>query len=259
VFRTLIHFGPNWPEVLFYSKGGTEQLEAIKKPNLFKLPLSRLGGGRFVFTLAALLFGQKRNRHGSAGSGGHSELTEQHLVSVEVGSYGLPEGVLNDKTQLIGKVAQTDIAKGDYLFSQKVGDYLSNELLDRIVKNNQRLVTVSVPSVAAGLSSHLLAGDIVTVAVFMERASNGQDSSPQVILYPELKGLEVYSVENARTQDTAEMREQQKESQSGSSDPVPKTVTLIVTESQAEKLIEAEYTGKLHLIFEKRGVSVHEQ
>jgi pilus assembly protein CpaB len=188
-----------------------------------------------------------------------TELTEQHLVSVEVGSYGLPEGVLNDKTQLIGKVAQTDIAKGDYLFSQKVGDYLANELLDRIVKNNQRLVTVSVPSVAAGLSSHLLAGDIVTVAVFMEKASNGQDSSPQVILYPELKGLEVYSVENARTQDTAEMREQQKESQSGSSDPVPKTVTLIVTESQAEKLIEAEYTGKLHLIFEKRGVSVHEQ
>ncbi|WP_410510928.1 RcpC/CpaB family pilus assembly protein [Paenibacillus sp. BR2-3] len=55
-----------------------------------------------------------------------------------------------------------------------------------------------------------------------------------------------------RTQDTAEMREQQKESQSGSSDPVPKAVTLIVTEAQAEKLIQAEYTGKLHLIFEKR-------
>jgi pilus assembly protein CpaB len=35
-------------------------------------------------------------------------------------------------------------------------------------------------------------------------------------------------------------------------------VTLIVTEAQATKLIEAEYTGKLHLIFEKRGVS-HER
>lgn len=187
------------------------------------------------------------------------ELTEKQLASVEVGSYGLPEGVINDKAQLIGKVAQTDIAKGDYLFSQKVGDYLADALLDRIVKNNQRLVTISVPSVAAGLSSHLLAGDIVTVAVFLESTANGQDSSPQVILYPELKGLEVYSVENAKTQDTAEMREQQKESQSGSSDPVPKAVTLIVTEAQAEKLIQAEYTGKLHLIFEKRGVSVHEQ
>ncbi len=188
-----------------------------------------------------------------------TEFTEQHLVSVEVGSYGLPEGVLNDKAQLIGKVAQTDIAKGDYLFPQKLGGYLTNELLDRIVKNNQRLVTISVPSIAAGLSSHLQSGDSVTVAVFLEKAPGGQDSSPQVILYPELHSLEVYSVENARTQDTAAMREQQKNSQSGSSDPVPKAVTLIVTEAQAEKLIQAEYTGKLHLIFEKRGVNSYEQ
>ena len=187
-----------------------------------------------------------------------TEISEHDLVSVEVGSYGLPEGVLNDKTQIVGKVVQTDIAKGDYFFSQKLGNFLADELLDRIAKNNQRLVTITVPSNAAGLSSHLLAGDFVTVAIFMEKASDGQDSSPQVIIYPELHGLEVYSVENAKTQDTAEMREQQKSNQSGTSDPVPKTVTLIVTESQAEKLIQAEYTGKMHLIFEKRGAGLEQ-
>lgn len=184
-----------------------------------------------------------------------TELRDKHLAAVEVGGYGLPEGVINDKALIFGKVAQTDIVKGDYLFSKKLGGFLVNEQLDRIANNNQRLVTISVPSIAAGLSSHLQSGDMVTVAVFMERASDGQDSSPQVILYPELKGLEVYSVENARTQDTAQMREQQKNSQSSTGDPVPKAVTLIVTEAQAEKLIQAEYTGKLHLIFEKRGVS----
>jgi pilus assembly protein CpaB len=160
---------------------------------------------------------------------------------------------LNDKVQIVGKVARTAIAKGDYFFPQKLGSFLADELLDRIVKNNQRLVTISVPSIAAGLSSHLRAGDVVTVAIFLEKASDGRDTSPQVIIYPELKGLETYSVENARTQDTAEMRAQQKSSQSANSDPVPKAVTLIVTEAQAEKLIQAEYTGKLHLIFEKRG------
>jgi len=184
-----------------------------------------------------------------------TELTGQHLISAEVGSYGLPEDVLNDPAQLVGKVAQTAIAKGDYFFPQKLGSFLGDEQLDRIAKSSQRLVTISVGSIAAGLSSHLKAGDIVTVAVFMEKSSDGQDSSPQVILYPELKGLETYSVENARAQDTAKMREQQESSQSGSSDPVVKAVTLIVTEAQAEKLIQAEYTGKLHLIFEKRGVS----
>lgn len=187
-----------------------------------------------------------------------TEIQDKHIASVEVGSFGMPEGIIKDKTMIVGKVAQTAISKGDYFFSQKLGETIASELLDRIVKNNQRLVTVSVPSIAAGLSSHLKSGDMVTVAVFMEKATGGQDASPQVIIYPELKGLEVYSVENARTQDTAEVREQQLNSQSSTGDPVPKAITLIATEAQAEKLIEAEYTGKLHLIFEKRGVS-HEQ
>jgi len=187
-----------------------------------------------------------------------TKIENKQLAEVEVGKFGLPEGVINDKSLIVGKIAQTNISKGDYFFPEKLGDFAANEILDRIVKNNQRLVTVSVPSIAAGLSSHLQSGDMVTVAVFMEKASNGQDASPQVIIYPELKGLEVYSVENARTQDTAEVRKQQSSSQSSTGDPIPKAITLIVTETQAERLIESEYTGKLHLIFEKRGVS-HEQ
>lgn len=184
-----------------------------------------------------------------------TELTDQNLVSVEVGSFGLPEGVLNDTAQIVGQVAQTDISKGDYFFPKKLGGYLADEQLDRIAENGQCLVTVSVESIAAGLSSHLKAGDTVTVAVFMEKSSDGQDSAPQVIVYPELKGLKTYSVENAKTQDTARMRKEQEDSQSANNDPVAKAVTLIVTKAQAKQLIQAEYTGKLHLIFEKRGVS----
>jgi len=183
-----------------------------------------------------------------------AELTKQDMASAEVGSFGLPEGILNDPAQAVGQVAQTAIAKGDYFFPQKLGRYLADEQLDRISKNGQRLVTVSVSSIAAGLSSHLKAGDIVTVAVFVEKSSDGKASAPQVIVYPELKGLETYSVENARTQDTEKMREQQKDSPSSNGDPVARAVTLIVTEAQAERLIQAEYTGKLHLIFEKRGM-----
>lgn len=45
-----------------------------------------------------------------------TRLTDKQLATVEVGGYGLPEGVLTDKALIVGKVAQTDIAKGDYLF-----------------------------------------------------------------------------------------------------------------------------------------------
>ncbi|MEM5766688.1 MAG: Flp pilus assembly protein CpaB [Bacillota bacterium] len=182
-------------------------------------------------------------------------ITEQMLTSAEVGGYGLPEGIVTDKTQLVGKVAQTALVQGDYFFPQKVGSYLADEQLDRIAENGQRLVTVSIESIAAGLSSHLLAGDTVTVAVFFEKASDGQTTAPQVIVYPELAGLTVYSVENAKTEDTAEIRSEREDSQSSSSDLVAKAVTLIVTQEQAETLIQAEYTGTLHLIFEERGVS----
>lgn len=187
-----------------------------------------------------------------------TELAERHLVSIEVGGYGLPEGILNDKSLVVGKVAQTNIVKGDYFFPQKLGGFLADEQLDRIARNNQRLVTISVPSAAAGLSSHLRSGDFVTVAIFTDKASGGQSASPQVIIYPELHGLEVYSVENARTQDTAEVRKQITDGQSSTGDPVPKAITLIASEAQAQKLIEAEYTGRLHLIFEKRGVAIEQ-
>ena len=187
-----------------------------------------------------------------------TRIEDKHLTQAEVGKLSLPEGVIKDKSQIIGKISQTDISKGDYFSPKKLSEYLADEKLDHIAENNQRLVTISVPSVAAGLSSHLQSGDIVTVAVFMDKASNGQSASPQVILYPELKGLEVYSVENSRTQSTSQVREQQAKGQSSSGDPVPKAITLVSTEAQSTKLIEAEYTGKLHLIFEKRGVS-HER
>ena len=190
-----------------------------------------------------------------------TRIEDKQLTTVEVGKFGLPDGIVNDKTLIVGKIAQTDIAKGDYLFPQKLGEFIADEKLDRIAGDNKRLVTVSVPSIAAGLSSHLQSGDSVTVAVFSSKKEEGgtsQSTPSPVILYPELKGLEVYSVENSHTQSTAQVRKQQAENQQASSDPIPKVVTLIVTEAQATKLIEAEYTGKLHLIFEKRGMS-HER
>lgn len=190
-----------------------------------------------------------------------TKIQSKHLAMAEVGKFGLPDAVIKDKALIEGKIAQTDIAKGDYLFPRKLGDFVADEKLDRIAGDNKMLVAVSVLSIAAGLSSHLKSGDFVTVAVFSNQKTaeeGSQSAPPKVILYPELKGLEVYSVENSRTQSTAQVREQQAESQPSSGDPIPKAVTLVATEAQAAKLIEAEYTGKLHLIFEKRGVS-HEQ
>ena len=186
------------------------------------------------------------------------KIENRHIAEVEVGKYGLPDNIINDKSLVIGKIAKTSMVKGDYIFPQKIADFASDEKMNRIVKENKRLVTVSVPSIAAGLSSHLKSGDIVTVAVFLNQKESSygeQSASPKVMIYPELKSLEVYSVENSRTQSIEQARKQQQaDNKPSSNDPIPKTVTLVVTEAQAVKLIEAEYTGKLHMILEKRGM-----
>ncbi len=94
-------------------------------------------------------------------------------------------------------------------------------------------MTISVPSAAAGLASHLRNGGLCNGLPYLPTRHPGDKAPPhRFIIYPELHGLKVYSVENARTQDTAEVRKQITDGQSSTGDPVPKVITLIVTEEQ---------------------------
>lgn len=187
-----------------------------------------------------------------------SLIAETNLIEVKLGSFGLPATAIKDKKELIGKYAKTDLYKGDLILAEKVSDYRADVIIDGIMKADQRLVTVSLPSIAAGLSSHLMKGDIISVVSYIpekdQQSMEGYTTQPgRVLLYPELQRLKVYGVENAHTESTEEVKTREKGSNTLNDDPVPKTVTLIATEAQSLKLIEAEYTGKLHIVFVKRG------
>lgn len=180
------------------------------------------------------------------------------LSTVEVGAYGLPSDLITDKALIVGKYTAVDISKNDYLMAQKFKDFLFDDTLDNIIKDGKMLVTVTLPTVASGLSSHLEKGDTVTVSNFIpekERITpDGMLVEPsKVVMYSELKEVVIYDIENAQTESTADVRQNSDKNGTGY-DPIPKTVTLIVDEVQAEKLIEAEYNGKIHLIFVERTV-----
>ena len=187
-----------------------------------------------------------------------TKIHETDLIEVSVGAYGLPESVMKDKKTLVGKYAKTDLYPNDLILKEKISDYKADAVLDLLMQEDKRLVTISLPSIAAGLSSHLQVGDLVSVVSFIpakeQQTQDGFISQPgKVILNPELKLLTVYGIENASTESTETVKERKENSSNMSDDPVPKTITLIVTEAQALKLIEAEYTGKLHILFVKRG------
>jgi pilus assembly protein CpaB len=185
-------------------------------------------------------------------------IASEHIESAEVGAFNLPDGVITDPEQIIGLYALTDIPKTDLILPGKLGEFLLSEALDTLMKQEQKLVTVTLPSNAAGVSGHLQSGDIVSVVCyiaaheqFVTDENTGFDMrvniSAQTVSYPELRNIAVYAVENAKTESMDELQHAE-----GTVDTVPKTVTLIVTEEQAIKLIEAEYTGKIHLVFERR-------
>ena len=187
-----------------------------------------------------------------------SKLEGKDLSEVTVGAYGLPDSVIKDQKELLGKYTKTDLFEGALILSDNISTYKVDAVIDALMLENKRLVTISLPSIAAGLSAHLQAGDLISVVSFIpakeQQTMDGFTSQPgRVILSPELKLLQVYGIENANTESTETIKERKDSSNNMSDDPVPKTVTLVVTEAQALKLIEAEYSGKLHIVFVKRG------
>lgn len=174
---------------------------------------------------------------GTVGAG--TKIEETMLTEVEVGSFGLPEAVIKEKKDVVGKYARTEITPEDCIVKSKLSDYAANEKLDGILASGQKLVTVTLPSIAAGVGNHLQTGDVISLICY-------KDDVP--VVYEELKNIEVYSIENDAAQDIAEVNAAEEKS-----DAVAATLTLIVNDEQAKRLVEAEYSGKLHAVFERKG------
>ena len=50
------------------------------------------------------------------------EITQKMVTTVEVGGYNLPSNVVNKAEDVIGKYANTDLYKGDYVLESKLSD-----------------------------------------------------------------------------------------------------------------------------------------
>lgn len=167
-----------------------------------------------------------------------TKIEESMLVEKEVGSYGLPQSIIKEKDKIVGKYASCNITPDDFILSSKLSDYAANQKLDKVMSQGNMLVTVSLDSVASAVGNHLKSGDIISIVGYANDA---------VVVYEELKALEVYSVENENAEKLEDVENNEE------AEHLASTVTLIVNQVQAEKLIQAEYSGKVHAVFVKRG------
>ena len=169
------------------------------------------------------------------------EITAEMIQTVEVGAYNLPQNLLTDKKEVVGKYATADLAAGDYILSSKLSAvpaaenaYLYN------LDGKKQAISVTIKSFATGLSGKLESGDIVTVIV-ADYQGKGETAIPPELQYVEVISVTASSGYDANTGEVVDEKE------------LPSTVTLLVTTEQAKVLAELEQDSELHLALVYRG------
>ena len=169
------------------------------------------------------------------------EITAEMVQTVEVGAYNLPQNLMTDKKEVVGKYATADLAAGDYILSSRLSAvpaaenaYLYN------LDGTKQAISVTIKSFATGLSGKLESGDIVTVIV-ADYQGKGETAIPPELQYVEVISVTASSGYDANTGEVVDEKE------------LPSTVTLLVTTEQAKVLAELEQDSELHLALVYRG------
>lgn len=174
------------------------------------------------------------------------QITAKMLTTVEVGGYNLPGNVVYRMEDVVGRYANTDLYRGDYILESKLSDtpMLKNAYLSGL--NGENLaISVSIKSFAAGLSGKLEAGDIVTLF-----ASDVGDMR-ETLMLPELKYVEII----AATASSGVDSDVQTDVENGEEQEMASTLTVLAAPEQARLLAELEQKGKIHAALVFRGDS----
>ena len=169
------------------------------------------------------------------------EITAEMVQTVEVGAYNLPQNLMTDKKEVVGKYATADLAAGDYILSSKLSAVpaAENAYLYNLDGTKQAMPD-TIKSFAVGLSGKLESGDIVTVIV-ADYQGKGETAIPPELQYVEVISVTASSGYDANTGEVVDEKE------------LPSTVTLLVTTEQAKVLAELEQDSELHLALVYRG------
>lgn len=169
-------------------------------------------------------------------------ITADMVSIVKVGGYNLPDNVLKEKENVIGKYAKYDLQNGDYVLSGKLSDTPLTEFAYlHELDGTHQAISITIKSFAAGLSGKLEAGDIVSLI-----ASDVGDFR-ETVAPPELQYVKVIAVTNGKGYD--------KEYTDSNADEkeLPSSITLLVVPVQARLLTELESTGRIHCTLVYRG------
>lgn len=181
-----------------------------------------------------------------------AQITGAMLEAVEVGTLNLPSDMQNDPQQIIGKYTVAAMFKGDSFTDAKLSDEIdTSDSLLRQLKPNETAMSVTIKSLANGLSGKLRQGDIIQIV------SVDEDDVSQI--YEELQYVEVLATTTDKGSDDVYQDGQTNADEENEEQSLYATVTLVLQDrAQALRLAECE-NSSLHAIFVTRGDEKYKQ
>lgn len=164
-------------------------------------------------------------------------IKKEDIEKVKKGSLNLPNNLVLKEEEIVGKYATAKIFSNDNITENKLTeislehDYLYN------LPEGKMAISVSLESLARGLSGKLEKNDIVRIYSVNESVQSLE--SLQYVL--------VLAATNGEGTDKENVEKSEKK------DTIPKTVTLLVTDKQAKDLAYMEEKEKIHVALVFRG------
>ena len=161
-------------------------------------------------------------------------ITDQDVETVEVGSYNLPQNIARSVTDVVGKYATVDLTTGDYILSSKISlAPISSDIALNSIPSGKVAISLTVKTLASGLSDKLQPGDIIRIYHFLDLAQE----------VPELRFVKVLSVTDSKgvnVDNTKEPTEEEEKQQSA-------TITVLASPEQAKIITALENDGVAHV------------
>lgn len=169
-------------------------------------------------------------------------IADDCLEVVAVGKGTVPRGAIADKTHIVGKYAASDLYAGDYISAKKLAD--DGRTADDVfatLDGKKVAISVTVHSLAAGLSGKLENGDIITFYVV-------DKETKKVTALPELRYMRVVTTTTSNGVD----KDAVKEKEDGTIE-LPSTITVLANGEQAKLLAQHEGGTAMHAALVFRG------
>jgi len=180
-------------------------------------------------------------------------ITEDMLTVAEIGSYGLPDNVIRNKSKIVGLVAGETVYAGECLWQDR---FMTQEVYESAasktifgLSDGMYLLTIGLPSESSGIAGILRAGNTVDVYGYT-------DDSGSTVVTEALTAVRVYEVLNKKLVSLDDLDAEltaNPDADPSDYDFAPAYVVFIVNEQQAKVLIGLEKDKSLHLSLREAG------